>query len=491
MKLLMTQRKLAEYAGTEIVTMELALALRARGHEIVVYCPRPGKLVDILASNGIASVSRIADVPWRPDLIHAHHRLPALAALAHFADVPCVYLCHGQRPWVESPPVHPQITLYAAVSQKLANHIATTLALPVDRVRVVRNFVDTARFSRVRQPAEKPLARAVLFGQSGFSPREIDTLAEACAGHGITLDTIGYAYGNPRQNPELFLPDYDIAFAIGRSALEAMACGCATIPVVPVLAGSLIQPDTLDGWADVNFSPRYFTTAEQISHAWVDEQIERYDPAAVAAVTARVRAEYSIGATVDALEAIHRDAATQPVSVEGDSVLVAELDRLAREVDEIWEAGEVARGTASPTALSVKELRAMLARGTEQANGLKNLARTLHGVVAALEGTRVADDESWIEAIRRSGLFQPAWYLEHNPDVATSGIDPLEHYMRFGGAEGRDPSPFFDGKAYLDANPALAEFARLTGLSPLEILVREAARTGPPPGDAPTGRPSA
>ncbi|HPS36291.1 MAG TPA: hypothetical protein PLL75_01000 [Candidatus Omnitrophota bacterium] len=37
--------------------------------------------------------------------------------------------------------------------------------------------------------------------------------------------------------------------------------------------------------------------------------------------------------------------------------------------------------------------------------------------------------------------FNAKWYLEQNPDVAASGMDPYEHYKRFGEAEGRRPVP--------------------------------------------------
>ncbi len=52
----------------------------------------------------------------------------------------------------------------------------------------------------------------------------------------------------------------------------------------------------------------------------------------------------------------------------------------------------------------------------------------------------------------QSGFFDPEWYLSHNLDVAVSGEDPLVHYLLRGGAEGRDPSPGFNGKWYLEQN---------------------------------------
>jgi hypothetical protein len=40
--------------------------------------------------------------------------------------------------------------------------------------------------------------------------------------------------------------------------------------------------------------------------------------------------------------------------------------------------------------------------------------------------------------------FDPEWYNVRNPDVPRVGIDPLSHYLRYGEAEGRRPSPWFD-----------------------------------------------
>ncbi|WP_321936405.1 glycosyltransferase [Paraburkholderia sp. J8-2] len=57
-------------------------------------------------------------------------------------------------------------------------------------------------------------------------------------------------------------------------------------------------------------------------------------------------------------------------------------------------------------------------------------------------------------------LFDAKWYLQTNKDVAAAGIDPLEHYIAFGEAEGRDPNPAFSARlyreAYMQGEPATA-----------------------------------
>src|SRR5438874_98884 len=44
------------------------------------------------------------------------------------------------------------------------------------------------------------------------------------------------------------------------------------------------------------------------------------------------------------------------------------------------------------------------------------------------------------------------WYLRTYPDVAAAGVDPVEHYLREGWREDRDPRPDFSTSGYLDAN---------------------------------------
>jgi glycosyltransferase involved in cell wall biosynthesis/SAM-dependent methyltransferase len=67
------------------------------------------------------------------------------------------------------------------------------------------------------------------------------------------------------------------------------------------------------------------------------------------------------------------------------------------------------------------------------------------------------------QAVEDSGLFDRKYYLARNADVARSGIDPVEHYLAHGAAEGRDPNPFFDTDFYLSQNPDVAR----SGMNPL------------------------
>jgi hypothetical protein len=58
---------------------------------------------------------------------------------------------------------------------------------------------------------------------------------------------------------------------------------------------------------------------------------------------------------------------------------------------------------------------------------------------------RMIHADIWADAGR---WFDRDWYLVRNPDVLRVGIDPLAHYLRYGEAEGRRPSPWFNPAWY-------------------------------------------
>lgn len=58
-----------------------------------------------------------------------------------------------------------------------------------------------------------------------------------------------------------------------------------------------------------------------------------------------------------------------------------------------------------------------------------------------------------LSLLRSSGLFDEDWYVQQYGDVASTGVDPALHYLRFGAAEGRDPNPLFDTDWYVRNNP--------------------------------------
>lgn len=77
--------------------------------------------------------------------------------------------------------------------------------------------------------------------------------------------------------------------------------------------------------------------------------------------------------------------------------------------------------------------------------------------------SKVNNIDEDLNLIRNSGYFNRDWYLEHNPDVKNSRLDPIKHYYLFGGFEGRDPSSQFDSSTYLETHPEIKN----AGINPL------------------------
>lgn len=85
------------------------------------------------------------------------------------------------------------------------------------------------------------------------------------------------------------------------------------------------------------------------------------------------------------------------------------------------------------------------------------------GGVAAGAGLALLEQKRAVAA-----LVDSSWYLARNPDVVALGVDPVEHYLRWGAAEGRDPNPLFATEWYLARNADVAA----AGLDPLTHFVQ-------------------
>ncbi len=75
------------------------------------------------------------------------------------------------------------------------------------------------------------------------------------------------------------------------------------------------------------------------------------------------------------------------------------------------------------------------------------------------------------------GEFDRDFYLAVYPDIRKAGLDPLEHYVRHGWGEGRDPSTEFSTSYYLSANPDVAT----AQVNPLAHYVLTGRSEGRPP----------
>jgi len=371
MRILLVQRELINRCGSELFTIEVSRELSARGHQVTIYSPRVGDITKMVYGHGVQVKTRLSDIPWEPEIIHGHHHLHTMAAMARFENTPAIYFCHGPKPWVENAPLHPRIQSYHVNCPWMAVRIEAEFGIEKERIGVIPNFVNLARFSEVRKPPDQP-RRALLFHGSGFSDAELRELDRSCLNAGLSLDKIGGAFGNPQPRPEVFLMAYDLVFAIGKCALEAMSCGCAVVTILPDLAGNLVDSGNFAQWAHSNFSPRYFSSGRQISTEWLVEELKHYDPNEILKVSAKVRREHDLDGAVTALEAAYEDAISSFVGTphlrEADFSVY--LERLAQEADDLW----VQNSSLSKRVDTLRRQKKELERVVEQALERPNLS---------------------------------------------------------------------------------------------------------------------
>lgn len=242
-----------------------------------------------------------------------------------------------------------------------------------------------------------------------------------------------------------------------------------------------------------------------------------FDAAKDPGATCRIRQFFSLrGAELRDVQALY--ASMQGVerrrveAGEGDACLVrsrAGTEAVRQEAEVVCGAprparAEIRRDAAEPEAalaqdsalpaVTSRRLTVSLRGAGRAVRRLRRAVRILHSYLrfapmVAREAARLAQRdprEALVYAIRRgrefhtiskAGLFDPAWYLETNPDVAAAGLDPLAHFVMRGGREGRRPVPLFDTRWYQERNQDVAA----AGVNPLYHYIVAGAREGRDP----------
>lgn len=292
LRILLTNYTLATRSGSELFVWDLATGLQARGHEPVVYAPALGGLAHELRARTIPVVADLRQVSAAPDLIHGHHNHESMTALLHFPRVPAVRVCHG---WSDDPVQQfPRILRYVAVDHTVRDRMVSEWGVPADRVRVILNFADTARFVP-RGPLPPRPARALVF--NNHAAQHLPIVARACARLGITVDAAGSSVNRVAGEPERILGQYDVVFAKARCAIEAMAAGAAVVVCDQAGMGPLVNSTNMEDLRRLNFGVR--TLREPVSVEALVREISRYDAADAELVSRRIRATASLDLALD------------------------------------------------------------------------------------------------------------------------------------------------------------------------------------------------
>ena len=319
MRILITNHELVHRGGTQLYVRDLATGLAARGLQPIVFTPHLGAVADELRAAAIPVVDDPARLAEPPDLIHGQHHLPTMSALLAWPGVPAVFFCHGWLPPQEVPPRHPRILRYVAVDRLRRERLVSEEGVPPDRVELIPNFVDLARF-RPRPPLPARPRRALVFSNQAFEGGYVEAVRAACRRFGIAVDVLGLQGGKVSERPEELLPQYDLVFARGRSAMEAAAVGAAVVLCDMEGAGPLVTAAGVARLFDLNFGLAALTVPATARH--LGEQIARYEAADAAAVSRWIRehagADRALERIVDLYRRVLAEAAAAPAASAGD-----------------------------------------------------------------------------------------------------------------------------------------------------------------------------
>ena len=307
MRILFTNNAFAHRGGSEMAVLDLAKRLKRKGHLPVAYSQELGEVANELVHSGIPVISDLDALQEQPDVIHGHHHLETMAACLHFSGVPAIYVCNGWLPWHELPPTFPTIMTYVGVGDVTRERIVTSVRLDGRPAIVVPTFFDEDLFQPKHEISAS--ARRALIYSNTLTGKDklVKDIAAACAKRHISLDTYGLASGKTTARPDALLLTYDVVFAVGRSAVEAMACGCAVVVCDKSGIAGMAQPGdfTGEGRNKLKLNER---SLEQISSSTIGEQLDLYDASRIALVRDEIRAQRSLGSAVARFEEIYADA---------------------------------------------------------------------------------------------------------------------------------------------------------------------------------------
>lgn len=292
MKILITNFALSFHTGTELLVRDLASAFVSAGDQVCLYSPKLGGVAQECRALGAVVTNNIHTIDVTPDVIHGHHSVVIAAALK-FPCTPIVYACHGVIAG-EWPIKLPTIEKYVAVSN-LTRARLSEAGIEDHKIEVISNFADTDRF-KTQRILPHTARKALLFGnywRNGSA--EVGAITEGCRRYGISIIDVRGALSRVASHPEFELPNYDVVFAVGRSAIEAMATGTSVILADLAGIGGMVMPANFDRLQSMNFALEA-TRSNLLTADSVYKALLTYDRAQADAVTRRVRGELSLDA---------------------------------------------------------------------------------------------------------------------------------------------------------------------------------------------------
>jgi hypothetical protein len=285
MNILITNCTLDSRSGTTIVVKDLSYYLKMIGHTVAIYSPKCGVLAEEIRAIGIEVVEKIERLQLQPDIIHGHHILPLFDALRHFSSTPAIYVCHDFVAWHDEPIYHPNIIKYVAVSKLIQSRIHKAVKIPNDQIAIVSHGFNELLFTQTKDLALQPIS-CLIYSKY---PNIDQVIVPVCKRLGINVDIAGSGFEQSVAAPQNILNKYDIVFASGMSAIEALASGAAVVLCDGRGAFGMVTTSNYKYAQDYNFGLKILDL--KLSSEFVEDNINKYNREDAELVSKLVRQE--------------------------------------------------------------------------------------------------------------------------------------------------------------------------------------------------------
>jgi hypothetical protein len=314
---LITNIGLCYRSGTEVVVEQLADGLRRRGHRPILFASLLGPLAEAMRGRGHLVSDKPDGLRIRPDIIHAHHTGPAMAALAAHPGVPALFVCHDATSAFDALPKHPRVRRVFAVDERCRARLVEEGADPAS-VELLPNAVDLSRIPKRCPLPERP-KRAVAVTKHSL---HLDALRVACAAAGIEFEAYGLGPGRMIEQPEELFAQADIVFATARTALEASAAGAGVVVCDARGCAGFLTRANAQAWLPQNLGAAVLSHPCDTAH--VSAAIAAWSREEATAASMLVQKRRALEGTIDRLETIYADmlAASPQDDVAADAAAV-------------------------------------------------------------------------------------------------------------------------------------------------------------------------
>lgn len=309
MRVLIATSTLDRGGGTQTYSIDLAAWLLDRGHSPVIYSPRLGDGAALAIRRAVPVTDDLSMISVVPDVIHGNSTVETVVAMLHFPEAPAVFVCHGWRGPLDAPPKFDRVRRYVAVDDTCADRLLLREGIAAEKVSVLLNGVDLSRFPQ-RGPLPPRPQRALVFGNWAHELTHLAIVRQACKKAGIEVDVVGDLSGNYSAEPETLLGRYDLVFAKGKAAMEAIVSGAAIIVCDDVGIGGMVRSHDLQRMRRLNFGFRTLTTPLSVDA--LSREIAAYDAKDARAVSDSLREVASTDALHESLLSLYETVITEP-----------------------------------------------------------------------------------------------------------------------------------------------------------------------------------